>query len=174
MAARPSATPSRTLLPSPMDRTPPSSTKKRALNELSINLPPRPHSAQDFTTPEHPTQYKRYRKVSEPLSAPFSASSLTSSGSKRESPGEDPVWGPEVEAAFMSGKSTTSFFDSHETYEFSHTLDTEAWTEKDLHWFEALRTKRTDRGLHLSSNRQAAYSKASLLAHPGLETHSQR
>lgn len=109
MSTRPSATPARTLLPSPMDRTPPSSTKKRALNELSINLPPRPHSAQDFTTPEHPSHYKRYRKVSEPLSASFSASSLTSSGSKRESPGEDPVWGPEVEAAFMSGRFSPLF-----------------------------------------------------------------
>lgn len=104
MSAKPHVTPSRMLLPSPMEKTPPSSTKKRALNELSVNLPPRPQSAQEFTTPEHPNHFKKYRKVSEPLSA----SSLPSSAAKRDSPGEDSVWGPEVEAAFMSGKSIPS------------------------------------------------------------------
>ncbi|CCG83419.1 Transcription factor AbaA [Taphrina deformans PYCC 5710] len=101
MSVKSLSTPARTLLPSPIEKTPPSSTRKRVLNELSINLPPRPHSAQEFTTPEHPNSYKRYRKVSEPLSA-TGVAPLPLSALKRESPTEDSVWGPEVEAAFMS------------------------------------------------------------------------
>lgn len=95
----------RALLPSPIEKTPPSAKSKRVLGELSINVPPRSASAQDFTTPDHPSQFKKHRKTSEPSSAPHSASSFTSSASKRDSPNEDSVWGPEVEAAFMSGES---------------------------------------------------------------------
>jgi hypothetical protein len=91
------------MLLSPIDLTPPSSTKKRALGELSINLPPRPHSAQDFTTPEHPNQNKKFRKVSEPLTAPLSAGPF-SSASRREANAEEAVWGDEVEQAFMEGE----------------------------------------------------------------------
>ncbi|ORY77047.1 TEA/ATTS domain family-domain-containing protein [Protomyces lactucae-debilis] len=93
-------TPARKLLLSPIDLTPPSSTKKRALGDLSINIPPRPHSVHDFTTPEHPNQNKKHRKIDGQRSAPLSAEPFQST-TKRVSADEDAVWGPEVEAAFM-------------------------------------------------------------------------
>lgn len=174
MSAKTQSTPARALLPSPIEKTPPSSTRKRALNELSINLPPRPHSAHDFTTPEHPNTNKRYRKVSEPLM--LSASSLSSSASKRESPGEDPVWGPDVEAAFMSGMTVTTLiprFRSELTVP-SHQVDPKARTEEDLHRVQAVWSQRTHCGLHLPKDRQDQDPQASLLPHPGPQTHPSR
>lgn len=98
----------RALLPSPLEKTPPASNRKRALGEVSLNVPQRPLSAQAYTTPEHAGILGKLRKSSEPFAVPQSLPlhnkmirQTPPDSTHKSSEEEDAVWGPDIENAFM-------------------------------------------------------------------------